>query len=120
MPAACGSHVNVESGGFENPDDGIRDFRADAVAGNERDGVFHCRTARRLLPPAAYCQPSLLLPGFPIQQHKRADDVDHHQLRRALMKLVKSHAPRVACGQARWETADLLLDRVDFAQYGEA
>ena len=33
--------LDLKPGGFENLDDGVGDFGADAVAGNQRDGVFH-------------------------------------------------------------------------------
>jgi len=61
----------------------------------------------------------LLLPRFPIQQDDRPDDIDHHQARRKLVKLVKSYAARVVGRQARGEGADPLLDRVDFPKNDE-
>ena len=33
--------LRLEAGGFENLDDGAGDFGTDAVAGDQRDGVFH-------------------------------------------------------------------------------
>ena len=33
--------VDLKSRGFEHLDDGVRDLGADAVTGDERDGVFH-------------------------------------------------------------------------------
>ena len=44
--------LDVEPGGLEDADDRLGDFRADAVAGNERDDVSHdrLRSSRRREP----------------------------------------------------------------------
>ena len=40
-PASNGSHCDVDAGRLEDARDGGRHFRADAVAGNERDRMPH-------------------------------------------------------------------------------
>ena len=41
-PAAKRSHSHFDAGGFENADDGLRHFRADAVAGDQCNFVRLC------------------------------------------------------------------------------
>ena len=43
-PASWRLPVDRDAGGGEDADDGVGDFGADAVAGNQRDGVCHSRT----------------------------------------------------------------------------
>ena len=111
--------LDLEPGGLEDPDNGACDFGADAVARDQRDGVFHDERFYR--PPTAYAYRELVkAPGFPVEKHQRSDDIGHHQLRRELMQLVKTNATRISCGQSRGQTADLLLDRIDLVQNDEA
>ena len=40
-PAAKRSHSNLHAGSFEDADDGLGDFWADAVAGDQGDAMSH-------------------------------------------------------------------------------
>src|SRR6185503_4986831 len=124
-PARCGSHSTsrpavsrilttalVISGPMPSPAISVMRCLAMSVSGQwavgSGQGVAGTRGQARSLA------------RFPIEEHERARDVEHHQARGQYVQRVEPRAPLVARRQPRRQAARRLLDGVNLAQDDEA
>ena len=59
-----------------------------------------------------------LFPCLPVQENKRAGNVEHHQARRQQVECVEADATRVARRQPGWEAAGFDLHLAQYADEG--